>query len=78
MSVAEIKRTKVDLIAWIEQLSDTNMLSVLEGLKDTKSKNDWWADLSEAQKQHINDGLEDAENGRSVSSNEFWNALKNG
>ena len=78
MSVTEIKRTKLSLIAWIEQLSDTNMLSVLEGLKDTKSKNDWWDDLSEVQKQHINQGLDDAENGRTVSSSEFWSTLKNG
>lgn len=49
-----------------------------EGLKDPKSKNDWWDDLSEAQKQYINEGLVDAENGRTVSSNEFWSTLKNG
>jgi len=78
MSVAEIQKTKSSLIAWIEQLSDTKMLSVLEGLKDTGSKNDWWSGLSDAQKQHINAGLEDAENGRLISSNEFWSKLKNG
>lgn len=78
MSVAEMKRTKSSLIAWIEQLSDTNMLSLLEGLKDSKSKNDWWVALSETQKQHINEGLDDAENGRTITSDEFWSKLKNG
>lgn len=78
MSVAEIKQTKLDLIAWIEQLSDTNTLAFLEGLKESKSSNDWWDDLSESQKENINEGLKDAQEGRTVSSAEFWKILKNG
>jgi len=78
MSVAEIKKTKLDLIAWIEQLSDVNMLTVLDGLRSSKSDNDWWDNLTENQKQHINEGLNDVENGRVVSSEKFWDKLRNG
>lgn len=78
MSVAEIKKTKLDLIAWIEQLSDVNMLTVLDGLRNSRSDKDWWDDLNENQQQHITEGLNDAENGRVVSSEDFWNKLKNG
>ena len=39
--------------------------------------NDWWSNLSEEQKLHIIDGIEDAENGRTISSEEFWDRLKN-
>jgi hypothetical protein len=78
MSVAEIKQTKLNLIAWIEQLSDTNTLAFLEGLKESKSGKDWWDDLSEAQKENINEGLKDAKAGRTMSSAEFWKRLKNG
>jgi hypothetical protein len=78
MSTAEIKKTKLNLISWIEQLSDANMLVFLDGLRNTKSDEDWWQELSVSQKQHINEGIEDIENGRVVSSAEFWNALKNG
>ncbi len=78
MSVAEIKKTKSDLIAWIENLSDVNMLTVLSGLKDSREDKDWWDDLTENQKNHINQGLADAENGRVMSSEVFWNKLKNG
>jgi len=78
MSVAEIKKTKMDLIAWIEQLSDVNMLTVLDGLRNSRSDIDWWDNLTENQKQHISDGLNDAENGRIVSSSTFWDRLKNG
>jgi ABC-type Mn2+/Zn2+ transport system ATPase subunit len=78
MSVAEIKKTKLNLIAWIEQLSDVNMLTVLDGLRSSKSDNDWWDNLTENQKQHINEGLNDVENGRVVSSEVFWDKLRNG
>lgn len=78
MSVAEIKQTKSDLIAWIEELSDISMLTVLSGLKNSKNNKDWWSELSESQKQHINEGLADAENGHVHSSSVFWDKLKNG
>ncbi|MGZ3753468.1 MAG: hypothetical protein ACXVA2_16245 [Mucilaginibacter sp.] len=78
MSVAEIKKTKLDLIAWIEQLSDINMLTVLDGLRNSRSDKDWWDNLTENQKQRINEGLFDAENGHVVSSSVFWDKLKNG
>lgn len=78
MSVAEIKKTKLDLIAWIEQLSDVNMLTVLDSLRSSKSDNDWWDNLTKNQKQYINEGLNDVENGRVVSSEIFWDKLRNG
>ena len=77
MSVEEIKQTKSNLIGWIEQLSDTSMLSFLESLKDSKTDNDWWDNLRRSLFHRINDGLGDDENGRVVSSNDFWKKLKN-
>jgi hypothetical protein len=38
---------------------------------------DWWGNLSEAQKQHIEAVIADAEMGRTISSKEFWDKLKN-
>jgi len=78
MSIAEIKKTKSNLITWIEQLSDANMLAFLDGLRNTKSDGDWWEVLSASQKQRINEGIDDIENGRFIPSTEFWSALKNG
>ena len=78
MSVAEIKKTKSNLIEWIEQLSDDNMLSLLDGLRTSKPGKDWWDDLSEPQKQHIDEGLSDIENNRMMPANIFWDKLKNG
>ncbi|MCQ6960075.1 hypothetical protein [Mucilaginibacter aquariorum] len=76
MSIAEIKRAKLGLIAWIEQLSDTNMLSFLESLKDSKSDKDWWDTLTEDEIRHINEGIVDADNGRMIPSEELWKKLK--
>ncbi|HEY8782608.1 MAG TPA: hypothetical protein VIM16_13370 [Mucilaginibacter sp.] len=78
MSITEIKETKSNLIAWINQLSDANMLTVLDSLRTSNSDEDWWENLSDAQKQHINEGIEDEENGRLISSEEFWKRLRNG
>jgi predicted transcriptional regulator len=76
MSIAEIKQAKLGLIAWIEQLSDSNMLSFLESLKNSRTETDWWDTLTLDQVRHINEGIADADNGRVVSSEEMWKKLK--
>ena len=78
MSVAEVKETKSNLKAWIDQMSDTTMLFMLDSLRTSNDDNYAWENLSEAQKEHINAGLADAENDRVMSSAEFWKQLKNG
>ncbi len=77
MSVAEIEETKTNLITWINQISDANLLSILEGIKASNSGGDWWDDLTDAQKEEINQGIADADAGRVISSEEFWRRLKN-
>jgi len=78
MSAAEIKETKANLIAWIEGLSDINLLNTLDRFRTTNGGKDWWDDLSESQKQYLEDGLKEAENGDEYSSEIFWERLKNG
>jgi hypothetical protein len=77
MSTAELNRKKLDLIAWINRLSDENTIEFLYGLKKSKSKNDWWDELSENQKEKLQNGIDDIENGNVISSTEFWKELKN-
>lgn len=77
MSITEIKQAKLGLIAWIEQLSDTNMLSFLESLKESKSDKDWWDSLSQDQIDNINQGIADVDIGMVISSEDFWHKLKN-
>jgi hypothetical protein len=77
MSTAELNRKKLDLIAWINRLSDENTIEFLYGLKKSKSKNDWWDELSENQKEILQNGIDDIENSNVISSTEFWKELKN-
>lgn len=78
MSVAEIKKTKSELIAWIEKMSDINMIYFLNGLKTTDSNKDWWDALTVSQQNHINNGVKQAENNETIPSADFWQKLKNG
>lgn len=78
MSSAELNQKKLDLIAWINRLSDENIIEFLDGLKSSKSKDDWWDGLSENQQKMLQNGIDDIENGNVISSNQFWEALKNG
>ena len=76
MSTAEVNKVKLSLIAWINQLSDVNVISFLEGLKRSKSKGDWWNELTEDQQKVVLSGLKDAEKGNTISSKDFWKRLK--
>jgi hypothetical protein len=77
MSTAELYKAKLDLIAWINQLSDMKMIEFLESLRNSETKADGWDDLPESHKTEIEKGLEDMEKGNVISSAEFWKRLKN-
>jgi len=62
---------KLELIEWLAKLEDNETINYLKIVKDSKtSKNDWWNDLTEEQKQGIQRGLKDIEEGRVVSHEE--------
>jgi len=77
MSTAELNEIKLDLIAWINQISDVDLISLLEGIRNSRSKGDWWDELSTNQKKIILSGLRDAEAGKLITSRSFWKKLKN-
>jgi hypothetical protein len=77
MSSAELNSIKLNLISWINQLSDTDLISFLDGLRISRTKKDWWSALSAAQKKQVLAGLKDAEGGKVMESKIFWNSLKN-
>ena len=58
MSAAEMNGMKLNLIAWINQLSDVNLISFLDGMRNTSAKIDWWKELSPSQKKQILAGAE--------------------
>jgi hypothetical protein len=59
---------KLELIQWLTKLDNKETIEYLKIVKDSQSvHNDWWDDLSDAQKQGIERGLDDIENGRTIS-----------
>ena len=62
---------KSELLEWLSNLEDKETIEYLKIVKDSKSNdNDWWDDLTEAQKSGIERGLKDIESGRTLSHDE--------
>jgi hypothetical protein len=77
MSAAELKAIKHNLVSWIGQLSDTELIGFLNGIRIARTKEDWWDELSDAQKKQVLAGLKDADKGKLLSSESFWDKLSN-
>lgn len=60
-----IQAEKLELIRWLTSVND---VSILEKIKSFRLKNskDWWNEISEAEKQAIEQGLKDAEEGKLI------------
>jgi hypothetical protein len=78
MSTTEMNDLRQGLVQWIGQLTDVHVLSLLNGLREAANTSDWWTNLTEAQKEQILEGMKDADEGRTVSSAEFWRHVGNG
>jgi hypothetical protein len=76
MSTAELNKKKLDLIDWINKLSDEHIIEFLYGLKSSKSRGDWWDELSAEQQEILQNGMDNIAEGKVISPNQFWNELK--
>ncbi|MAZ29574.1 MAG: hypothetical protein CL868_21170 [Cytophagaceae bacterium] len=65
----DIKNTKIELIQWLTTLEDKSLIEKILALRNTEQE-DWWKDTSEAEKNSILKGLEDAESGKLKSHSE--------
>lgn len=77
MQRSELNKKKLDLIDWINQLSDKNTIEFLDNQKSATSKDDWWDELSDNEQKKLQNGMNDIENGHVISSAQFWKKLKN-
>jgi len=78
MSTAELNTIKLNLIDWINHLSDNDLIVFLDGLRISNAKSDWWDNLSASQKKEIQAGLKDAMSGYVMEKKVFWEKFKNG
>ena len=58
---------KLELIEWLKHLEDDETINYLKIVKDSRNMgNDWWDELTEEQKQGIERGLKDIEQGKII------------
>lgn len=65
---------KLELIEWLTQLEDKNILTSLLQFKKSNESGDWSDNLTESQVDSLQRGLMDMKNKKVLSSNEFWNS----
>ena len=58
-----LQNKKIELIQWLSTINDKSLIEKLLKLRD-KEKTDWWHKISEAEKESIEKGLIDANNGK--------------
>ena len=58
---------KLNLITWITAIQDVETLSFLENLQQQQIESSWWNDISDYERQSIEKGLLEAENGNTIS-----------
>jgi predicted transcriptional regulator len=63
MTTPDIQARKLELIQWLSVIEDVSLLEKLAELKE-QSARDWWDEISDAEKESISRGLEDANAGR--------------
>lgn len=71
----DIQAEKNKLINWIASLSDLSVINRLKSVREETSK-DWWDDLSKEEKEGIEQGLKDVEEGRVYPHKQVMSELK--
>ena len=61
---------KLKIIDWIRNLSDETIIEKNKLLREQEKNNDWWEEISEAEKASIERGLADSKAGRVVAHEE--------
>lgn len=63
MATGNIQERKLELIQWLSVIDDAVLIEKVAKLRD-ESVSDWWNEISEAEKESIAKGIEQAEAGR--------------
>lgn len=59
----DIQNAKIELIQWLTTLEDSSLIKKIIELRKKETK-DWWNEISDTEKESIEIGLSDAENGK--------------
>lgn len=58
-----IQAKKIELIQWLSTTEDSNMLDKILDLMIAERKKDWWKEISSSEKESIDQGIKDADQG---------------
>lgn len=64
----DLKAEKLDLIQWLAQLTDKDMLLKIKALR--QEKGDWWDEIDDEEKAEIKEGLAQADRDEVISHEE--------
>ncbi|MDX5345925.1 MAG: hypothetical protein LPJ89_04480 [Hymenobacteraceae bacterium] len=66
-----IQTEKLKIIEWLASVTDQTIIEKIKLLKESQSKNaDWWDAISEAEREAIEQGLDNAEKGKLTAHEE--------
>jgi len=72
-----IQTEKQNLIDWISSLEDESLIETIKEFRESyTSKKDWWDEISESERNSIDRGLKDLEEGRIVPFEEVMEKYK--
>ncbi|HTO17459.1 MAG TPA: hypothetical protein VLZ83_16960 [Edaphocola sp.] len=61
-----LENKKIELIQWLSTLNDKTLIDKLMKLRE-QEKTDWWNEISAKEKDSIEKGIQDADNGKLTS-----------
>ena len=68
----DAQATKSEILNWVQNIKDVRLLKSLMSLKQSYSSNNWWEELTSADKRDIELGEKDLREGRTLTDQEFW------
>ena len=73
----DIQAEKYQLIQQIVNLQDSLTINKIKALLNTKNSNDWYDELNTSQKESIQKGLKDIEEGNTFTHDEVMSSVRN-
>ncbi|MBI9036185.1 MAG: hypothetical protein JEZ03_17125 [Bacteroidales bacterium] len=69
-----IETRKINIINWISSIQEEDVLAEMERIQ--REKTDWWNEVSDEDKEAINEGLEQLDKGEFLTRSELRNKIK--
>jgi hypothetical protein len=69
----DIQTTKIDLIHWLTELQDTEVLRQIVNIRSGK---DWWDDISEHERLAIDEGIAELDRSEGIPHEEVMKQVR--